>query len=175
MCLIWFSSTTPLSSLCWPSSLLSSCPSSCPSALSSRMLWTNSLCTLANDDLGTLAEYDPLTESEDPTIRVRLRRSRCPKSWGKIKIQVFRLKEICADTHWQDCCGSDKLKESPDREWMGNNSRKGVPIHAPRKTYFSQCLWTISKWAERSTTWDPCGTNWWNKWRNQHLCQIKYT
>ena len=25
------------------------------------MWWTNSLCTLANEDLGTLAEYDPLT------------------------------------------------------------------------------------------------------------------
>ena len=25
------------------------------------MWWTNSLCTLADEDLGTLAEYDPLT------------------------------------------------------------------------------------------------------------------
>ena len=25
------------------------------------MWWTNSLCTSANEDLGTLAEYDPLT------------------------------------------------------------------------------------------------------------------
>ena len=28
------------------------------------MWWTNSLCTLANEDLGTLAEYDPLTSYE---------------------------------------------------------------------------------------------------------------
>ena len=28
------------------------------------MWWTNSLCTLANEDLGTLAEYDPLTLSQ---------------------------------------------------------------------------------------------------------------
>ena len=28
------------------------------------MWWTNSLCTSANEDLGTLAEYDPLTGSE---------------------------------------------------------------------------------------------------------------
>ena len=28
------------------------------------MLWTNSRCTLANEDLGTLAEYDPLTGYE---------------------------------------------------------------------------------------------------------------
>ena len=28
------------------------------------MWWTNSLCTLANEDLGTLAEYDPLTGYE---------------------------------------------------------------------------------------------------------------
>ena len=61
ICLFWFSSTTPLSSLCSPSSLLSSCPSSCPSTSCSRMWWTNSLCTLADEDLGTLAEYDPLT------------------------------------------------------------------------------------------------------------------
>ena len=26
------------------------------------MWWTNSLCILANEDLGTLAEYDPLTQ-----------------------------------------------------------------------------------------------------------------
>ena len=64
MCLFWLSSTTPLSPPCSPSSLLSSCPSSCPSTLSSRMRWTNSLCTLANEDLGTLAEYDPLTGYE---------------------------------------------------------------------------------------------------------------
>ena len=28
------------------------------------MWWTSSLCTLANEDLGTLAEYDPLTGYE---------------------------------------------------------------------------------------------------------------
>ena len=28
------------------------------------MWWTNSLCTLANEDLGTLAKYDPLTGYE---------------------------------------------------------------------------------------------------------------
>ena len=28
------------------------------------MWWTNSLCTFANEDLGTLAEYDPLTGYE---------------------------------------------------------------------------------------------------------------
>ena len=28
------------------------------------MWWTNSLCTSANEDLGTLAEYDPLTGKE---------------------------------------------------------------------------------------------------------------
>ena len=28
------------------------------------MWWTNSLCTPANEDLGTLAEYDPLTGYE---------------------------------------------------------------------------------------------------------------
>ena len=39
------------------------CPSFCPSTSSSRMWWTNSLCTSANEDLGTLAEYDPLTEA----------------------------------------------------------------------------------------------------------------
>ena len=33
-----------------------------PSTSSSTMWWTNSLCTSANEDLGTLAAYDPLTE-----------------------------------------------------------------------------------------------------------------
>ena len=28
------------------------------------MWWTNSVCTTANEDLGTLAEYDPLTSYE---------------------------------------------------------------------------------------------------------------
>ena len=28
------------------------------------MWWTNTLCTPANEDLGTLAEYDPLTGCE---------------------------------------------------------------------------------------------------------------
>ena len=55
------SSTTPLSSPSSPSSLLSPCPSFFPSTSSSRMRWANSLCTSANKDLGTLAEYDPLT------------------------------------------------------------------------------------------------------------------
>ena len=50
------------SSLCCLSSLVSSCLSSWPSTSSSTMWWTNSLCTSANEDLGTLAEYDPLTE-----------------------------------------------------------------------------------------------------------------
>ena len=63
-CLFWLSATSPLSSLRCPSSLLSSCPFSCPSTSSSTMWWTNSLCTLANEDLGTLAEYDPLTGYE---------------------------------------------------------------------------------------------------------------
>ena len=69
-CVIWcvflivLSSTTPLSSLSSRSSLLSPCPSFCPSTSSSRTWWTNSLCTPANEDLGTLAEYDPLTSYE---------------------------------------------------------------------------------------------------------------
>ena len=61
MLCVWFSSIYPLSSLCCLSSLLSSCPSSWPSTSSSTMWWTNSLYTSANEDLGTLAEYDPLT------------------------------------------------------------------------------------------------------------------
>ena len=39
--------------------------SSWPSTSSSTMWWTNSLCTPANEDLGTFAECDPLT-SYDP-------------------------------------------------------------------------------------------------------------
>ena len=61
MCLFWLSSTVPLSPLYSTSSLLSSNPSSCPSTSSSNMWWTNSLCTLAKEDLDTLAE-NPHTE-----------------------------------------------------------------------------------------------------------------
>ena len=61
---VWFSSTSPLSSLCCLYSLLSCCLSSCPSTSSSTMWWTNSQCTSANEDLGTLAEYDPFTVYE---------------------------------------------------------------------------------------------------------------
>ena len=63
-CLFWPSTTSPLSSLCCPSSLLSSCLSSWPSTSSSTMWWTNSLCTPANEDFETLAEYDTLTGCE---------------------------------------------------------------------------------------------------------------
>ena len=61
LCVMVLSSTTPLTSPSSPSSLLSHCPSFCPSTSSSRMWWANSLCTSANEDRGTLAEYDPLT------------------------------------------------------------------------------------------------------------------
>ena len=53
-----------LSSLCCLFSLLSSCLSSWPSTSSSTLRWTNSLCTSANEHLGTLAEYNPLTGYE---------------------------------------------------------------------------------------------------------------
>ena len=60
MLCVWFSGTLPSSSCCL-SSLLSSCSSSWLSASSSTMWWTNTLRTSANEDLGTVAEYDPLT------------------------------------------------------------------------------------------------------------------
>ena len=46
------------------SSSPSSCLSSWPPTSSSTMWRTNTLCTSANEDLGTLAEYDPLTGYE---------------------------------------------------------------------------------------------------------------
>ena len=64
MLCICFSSTSPLSSICCLSSLLSSCFSFWPPTSSSTMWWTNSLCTSANEDLGTLAEFNPLTSYE---------------------------------------------------------------------------------------------------------------
>ena len=60
LCLIALSSTTPFSSPSSPSSFLSPCPSFCPSTSSSRMWYTTSLCTPA-EDLGTLAENEPPT------------------------------------------------------------------------------------------------------------------
>ena len=65
MLCVWFSTTSLLSSSCFLSSIFSYRPvfSFWPSA-SSTMWWTNSLCTPAIEDLGTLAEYDPLTGYE---------------------------------------------------------------------------------------------------------------
>ena len=51
-------------------SFLSSCLSSWPSTSSSTMWWNNSLCTSANEDLGNLAEYDPLTGYEPNDYRI---------------------------------------------------------------------------------------------------------
>ena len=63
MLCVRFSATLPSSSCCL-SSLLSSCSSPWLSASSSTMWWTNTLRTFANEDLGTLAQYDPLTSYE---------------------------------------------------------------------------------------------------------------
>ena len=48
---------------------LLSCLTSWPST-SSTVWWTNSLCTSANEDLGTLAEYDPLTGYEPNDLHI---------------------------------------------------------------------------------------------------------
>ena len=56
-------STTLPSTLCFPSSLSSSFSFSCSSPSSSMMWETRTLRTLANEDLGTLAENDPLTST----------------------------------------------------------------------------------------------------------------
>ena len=61
VCLILFEFSTFLSLLFTFSPIVLS---PWPSTSSSAMWWTNFLCTLANEDLGTLAEYDPLTGYE---------------------------------------------------------------------------------------------------------------
>ena len=63
-CCVLDSPRLSLLSSCCLSSLLSFCSSTWSSASSSTMWWTNSLCTSANEDLGTLAEHDPLTTTE---------------------------------------------------------------------------------------------------------------
>ena len=65
-CVSWLSlfDDSTFLSLSSTSSLLSPCPSFCPWNSSSRMWWTNSMGTTANECLGTVAEYDPLTGSE---------------------------------------------------------------------------------------------------------------
>ena len=69
MLCVRFSATLPSSSCCL-SSLLSSCSSAGSSASSSTVWWTNSLCTSANEDLGTLAEYDPLKGYEPNDLHI---------------------------------------------------------------------------------------------------------
>ena len=55
---------------CSLSSLLSTCLSSWPSTSSSTMWWSNSLFISADEDLGTLAEYDPLTGYQPNGYRI---------------------------------------------------------------------------------------------------------
>ena len=63
-CCVFDSPATLPSSSCCPFSLLSSCSSTWSSASSSRMWRTNPLYTLTKENLGTVAEYDPLTGYE---------------------------------------------------------------------------------------------------------------
>ena len=63
-------STTLLSTLCFPSSLSSSFSFSCSPPSSSMMWGTSALRTLANEDLGTLAENDPLTGYEPNDVHI---------------------------------------------------------------------------------------------------------
>ena len=63
-CCVFDSPRLSFSSSCCLYSLLSSCSSTWSSASSSAMWRTNSLCTPANEDLCTLAQYDPLTGYE---------------------------------------------------------------------------------------------------------------
>ena len=78
MLCVWFSSATPLSSLCCLSSFLSSCLSFWPSTSYSRMWWTNSLCTLANEDLGTLSQV--MSPTTTTSRRLLNRTSRNPQA-----------------------------------------------------------------------------------------------
>ena len=55
---------------CCLSSLLSSCSFSWSSTSSSMMWVTSTLRTLADEDLGTLAEYDPLTGYEPNDLHI---------------------------------------------------------------------------------------------------------
>ena len=67
MLCVWFSATL-LSSSCCIFSPIVLVHSSWLSASSSTVWWTNPLCTSDNEDLGTLAEYDPLKERGEPTV-----------------------------------------------------------------------------------------------------------
>ena len=79
-------------------------------------MWrTNSLCTLANEDLGTLAEYDPLTQSDPsfepaslvmttpiPSTEVPEQKifiAKVPRTSGKVA-QHDRMIKICTDAEF---------------------------------------------------------------------------
>ena len=72
---------------CYPLSLLSSCSYTLSSASSSTVWWTNSLCTSANEDLSTHAEYDPLTFEKTANRMLRY-----PDS-DDVKVGVTELQE----------------------------------------------------------------------------------
>ena len=68
------------------------------------MCWTNSLCILANEDLGTLAEYDPLTGHKPNDYHIsetteQIQESSCengslnvttPSAWRSLLTQEMR-------------------------------------------------------------------------------------
>ena len=93
MLCVWFSSSSPFSFLCCLSSLLSSCLSSWPSTSSSTMWWTISLSTSANEDLGTLAEYDPLTKPKNKKIKKK-KKKKGPKGYSASQLQKMLFSRL---------------------------------------------------------------------------------
>ena len=73
------------------------------------MWWTNSLCTSANEDLGTLAEHDPPTHPQE-TLNVRIASGQVVSSGadiaslangvctGAVAVQVSPVSQVVSDT-----------------------------------------------------------------------------
>ena len=71
------------------------------------MWWTNSLCTSANEDLGTLAEYDPLTLLGYDHVLITCDVRECTYDQG------VRMQPVPQTT--QDRVGSEKLMKYGER------------------------------------------------------------
>ena len=96
--------TTPFTSSS-PSSLWSPCPSFCPSNSSSRMWWTNTLCTFA-EDLGTLSEYELPTgyEPKDYYIKETYEHNSQESSVEQRSPNYFDYDDVTIGKAFSDAC-----------------------------------------------------------------------
>ena len=174
MLCVWFSTTSHFSSSCCLSSLLSSCFSSWPLSSSSTLWRTNSLCTSANEDLGTLAEYDPLTQfahQNSNTLHWHQKPTRRHTDQGKfhtwwmessfvfVQHQPFQFYRLCwsnVEKNAKKNSGEERVtaKSKPMMNLVSRCSERtpdvlaSIALQSPVKTRYESQL-PLSPWTEQ--------------------------